>query len=79
MIVLYRCSCLTEDAKVEVPERRPAEDIVLWVEQVVGSRLGQDHTKRSPKCRETTMTYVKIPVDDNPRGVGFGPQKEQTP
>jgi hypothetical protein len=69
VIVLYRCSCLTEDAQVEVPERVPALGVGPWVEQVVAARIGQDHARRSPACRETTMSYVKIPIDGDRPGV----------
>lgn len=60
--VLYSChACGIDKRRVEVRERKPDEDAVHWVEQVVGRALGADHAKASPRCRATTISEVRIP------------------
>lgn len=73
MRVLYKCRCMEADAPVEVPERLPSLGVVVWVEQVVGGAIARDHAARSPRCQRRIMEHVKIPNNNDPRGIGFGP------
>lgn len=60
--VHYKCACLAAEVEIPVPARRgPAQHVVHWVETIVGHAIKADHEARSPKCRRTTMEYVKIP------------------
>lgn len=63
MNVIYKCRCMAEEATVAVPDRRDDENVVDWVQQIVGSALLLDHRTRSPDCRSNVTEYVKIPVD----------------
>jgi len=57
--VLYSCSlCGVVDIPVDVPDRGENNDV--WMYEV-GRRCGLDHGTRSPKCRPTTLSEVKIP------------------
>jgi hypothetical protein len=66
--VLYSCrACGLKDRSVIVPERDPAEDVVHYVQSVVGECVGADHANISPRCTATHLTELKIPVDpENP-------------
>lgn len=60
--IRYKCKCLPAEVEIPVPARRgPAQDVVQWIEQVVGHAIKADHSQRSPSCAETTMEHVKIP------------------
>ena len=60
--VLYTClPCCIVDAKVDVPART-TEDVITWVEKVMGPAIAEDHQRRSPNCFPTTLSNVKIPV-----------------
>lgn len=76
--VKYLCSCLSAEVEVQVPERKPNQDIVDWMERVLGNAIGADHRRRSPRCTRTTMTHCKIPMGDvdGPQapGIGFKPR-----
>lgn len=74
MRVLYRCKCMDGEAGVEVRNRIEGEDVVYWVEQVVGAAVGADHRSRSPMCPSSTMEYVKIPAPENAPFIGGKPR-----
>lgn len=63
MIVTYKCRCMAEEDTIFVRDRRDDEDVVHWVEHVVGQALAEDHRRRSPACRSSKTEYIKIPVD----------------
>lgn len=63
MNVIYKCACMEAEVPVFVRDRGEGEDVVHWVEQVIGAALATDHRARSPFCRATAVEYVKIPVD----------------
>lgn len=63
---------MTSESVVHVPERHSADDIVYWVEQVVGQAISTDHRARSPLCQATKMEYAKIPADGEFIGQGKG-------
>lgn len=73
MDIYYKCTCMAEEAMVWVPDRKEDQDVVEWVEKVVGAAIGADHSNRSPLCMRTKMEYAKIPYDDS-RGVGYRPK-----
>lgn len=61
--VRYTCgTCPVANAKVTVREREPKEDVVEWVERVVGKAVSVDHWRRSPYCTATSVRELKIPV-----------------
>jgi hypothetical protein len=66
VIVIYKCTCMTEEATIAVPERREDEDVGVWVQSVVGSALLLHHRENSPNCRSQVTEYVKIPIDNGP-------------
>jgi hypothetical protein len=60
--VLYSCVlCGIHRAEVSVPERTN-EDVVYWVQTIVGNQIKQDHTSRSPECRATSVQDLMIPI-----------------
>lgn len=63
MFVHYKCGCLPEEVIVFVPDRKEDEEVVHWVETVLGRAIGVDHCSRSPLCAARKMDYVKIPLD----------------
>lgn len=73
--VKYKCQCMTEEAVLSVPARRPGEDIVFWMNSCVQTSLYLDHRRRSPKCRRDTMEYADIHINHDPDTyVGQGPR-----
>ena len=58
----WKCKCMAAEATLLVPERRPAHDVVAWVQDVVAHRIAAEHRRLSPACWETTMEFVKIHV-----------------
>lgn len=60
--VLYDCvDCGTTNAEVRVPARKAETDVREWMEATT-VLLMRDHSQRSPRCRATKFTTVKIPV-----------------
>lgn len=68
--VIYKCACMAREETVDVRERRPDEDVVDWVRDIVGEALAIDHAQRSPLCWRTVTEYAKIPYEDG-AGIGF--------
>lgn len=61
--ILYSCPlCRLRDATVEVRLRRPDEDVVAWMKEVVEPGLVRDHRSRSPSCTAPSARDVKIPL-----------------
>lgn len=69
--IKYLCPCLTEERALHVEERRGSEDVTEFVTRC-SAVIVEDHGRRSPRCRETRMTYVKIPVSDGVVGGATG-------
>jgi hypothetical protein len=63
MFVIYKCSCMPDEVTIFAQDRKEDEEVVHWVEQVLGRAIGMDHCHRSPLCAQRTMDYVKIPID----------------
>ena len=63
--IRYLCRCMKEEVTVEVAPRIESEDVIAWMHNVMSPRIAADHLARSPLCRQRTMTYVKIPFDDD--------------
>ena len=62
--VKYSCNlCGVTKAEVAVPVRHPGEDVVKWVEQIVGCNIKSDHTRRSPHCKATNVQNLMIPLN----------------
>ena len=70
--VLYSChQCGLKKIAVAVPARTD-EDVVVWVETIMGRRLAGDHAQRSPHCHPDTLDEVMIPMTGTDR-VGGAP------
>lgn len=64
IVVRYSChACGIEKAEVVVRCRDADEDVVHWVEQVMGRALAADHRRRSPSCSSGFAQDVMIPID----------------
>ena len=60
--ILYSCLlCGIKDASVLVDQREDAEDIKDWMEKVTYA-LCQNHDHRSPHCKPSSLSEVKIPI-----------------
>lgn len=60
--ILYTCdSCGIKNQKVVVIART-TQNVVEWVQRVAAYAISADHAGRSPHCKATTMTDMKIPV-----------------
>lgn len=58
----YSCDrCGLKDVEVSVPARQN-EDVVAWLEGVVGHFVHADHQRRSPGCRATSVQNLMIPT-----------------
>lgn len=69
--VRYSCPpCWLLDVVVQVPERKPGEDVAAWMRQTI-EHLGADHAGRSPWCHPEKLTDVKVPLSKRP-GAGIG-------
>ncbi len=69
--VRYKCLCMDKEVALRVPARcGPAHDVVAWITDIVGVRIGADHKKRSPTCQSDSMDRVKIPVPPEDGYVG---------
>ncbi len=68
--VLYSChACGIERRPVTVPHRKENEDIVHWVNEVVGYRVKDDHAIKSPHCRAQVCDLM-IPIPDRDKPIG---------
>lgn len=63
MNVAYKCRCMDSEATIAVPDRKPDQDIVNWVEITVAGGMGEDHRRRSPHCQADKVEYAKFEVD----------------
>lgn len=68
--VAYKCSCMTAEAIVHVPERHRADDLGEWVGETVGTIISIDHRQRSPLCQSRVMEYAKFPVPKDGGHIG---------
>ena len=71
--VHYKCRCMEAEAFVCLPYRDEQQDVVEWVEDVVGGAITRDHDARSPLCCATAMEYCKILIPENAPHVGGKP------
>jgi hypothetical protein len=76
MKLFYKCKCFDEQVEVEVRERLPDEDLLHWVETVIGMAVDHDHNQRSPSCREKNMEFVKVPMPENAPFLGAKPRMD---
>jgi hypothetical protein len=68
--VRFSCeSCGLVDKACLVPARTN-EDIVFYVEQIIGGAVKAKHARCSPTCTSTRMSQLKIPVNDEV-GIGY--------
>ncbi len=70
--VLFSCSvCGAADGKAGVPYRKPEQDVVAYMNDVVMPAVAAAHQARAPRCLGKTVT-LKIPRT-NDAGVGLAP------
>ena len=68
----YSCDgCGLKNADVMVRYREPDEDIVHWIDTVVGMAISADHQAKSPLCPSRTMRELKIPMPHGDNGIGM--------
>ncbi len=68
--VLYTCNqCGLTDVHVMVFSRM-AEDVSVWLMEVAAPALAHDHEQRSPHCRITKFTNIKIPIPAGTSKIG---------
>lgn len=61
--IQYSCSsCGLHDAEVAVTARLQQMDVVVWVQEVMGRAIAENHVSRSPRCQAVMMSDVKIPI-----------------
>lgn len=64
--VKYECkTCGSGQRTVTVVARRDGQDVVAYVENVVGMAVARDHAVKSPLCRAKKISNLMIPVDDS--------------
>lgn len=68
--ISYKCACMTTEVLIDVPGRRPGEDVVTWMERIVRPWLGEDHRLRSPFCQAKAVEYLKLPLPEDGRRIG---------
>lgn len=71
--VPFKCRCMDAEGSVDVRYRQEGEDVADWM-AVLQLAIGEDHRRRSPWCRSTTMEYAKIPAPDNAPFIGGRPK-----
>lgn len=60
--VLYSCEyCQVVDAKVEV-QARTTEEVTDWMKLTCITTVIADHYSKSPQCRASKLTNLKIPT-----------------
>lgn len=60
--VLYSCSCCGAYKRPVQVQARTTEDVAVWVEQIMGQAIADDHVRNSPHCRSRKMDQVFIPM-----------------
>ncbi len=70
IICKFKCSCMPIRAEVEVPPRRPDEDILFWMDNCVTSSIYLAHRKLSPNCASKKMDELLIPNPDAAEYIG---------
>ena len=74
--LVYKCECMNGERTVFVAHRHAGEDIVKWMQNIVTPAVTDDHKIVSPKCKSTTMEYVKLPLNERP-GIGMMIDKQK--
>lgn len=70
MKISYTClPCGAVNVELEVPDRG-AESVVEWMKKTVVTKIAEDHQQRSPRCGASTITEVRIPLNEGSDGVG---------
>lgn len=76
---LFSCTqCGIVDQEVEVRARKPTEDVVTWMENIVGHTVKARHFLISPHCKATSVQNLKIPLDNTKDGY-VGKQTKNIP
>ena len=68
--IIYKCTCMAEEIAIDIPGRRPDQEITDWMEHTVKPWLGEDHQLRSPFCQAKAVEYLKLPMPEDGRRVG---------
>lgn len=63
MRITWKCKCMAMEAELDVPDRRPYTQITDWM-AIVGQCISFDHKELSPECTETSVEYVKVPLEE---------------
>lgn len=62
IIIKYSCNmCGLKDTELSVPIRGD-EDVVVWMESIVGQDIKKDHFIKSPGCPAESVQNLMIPV-----------------
>lgn len=69
----YSCSCGIDRVTVRVDERRPDEDVKVWMDRAVAA-VTEDHRQRSPACQAETIDELMIPIPPGVERVGEVPR-----
>lgn len=63
-----RCKCTDGEVTLRVRDRKKEEDIRDYMEHIQ-EEIGFWHMSRG--CPETNLEYLKIPVPNETKGIGF--------
>lgn len=67
----YTCDvCGADREEVKVRARAEDENVVFYVEQVVGYAVGREHSKNHPDCPAKKLTHLMFQVPDDARWIG---------
>lgn len=72
--IVYKCHCMSKEASIGVPFRRPSENVVEWMQSCVSTAIYLDHRRRASDCRAAAMEYAKIQVPENAPSIGARPE-----
>jgi hypothetical protein len=74
----YTCAaCRVNRKAITIAGRGPDESLDSFMTRI-GRAIALEHRTAFPRCQETTMTELLIPVTDDPR-LGAGARRAQLP
>jgi len=63
--IKYSCNrCGLKKVGVDVPIREAGQNVIQWMNSVVGNGIKEDHHRRAPYCDATSVQDLMIPVTE---------------
>lgn len=66
----YKCHACGVDRTVKVPWRKPAENIIQYLETIIYPAVARDHREARPICASRHVD-LKLPIENETEAIGM--------